>query len=69
MKLFGGQSSNDGCHTRAKQIARRDGTNKNPCWVTETEDADPFKPYELGFCQNSANEEATTPKTKPYWVL
>merc|ERR1719203_508117 len=59
-----GQSSNNGCYMHTKQIARGDGTNKYPCWITVTEDADPFKPYELGFCQNSANKEATDTKDK-----
>ena len=47
------------------QIARGDGANKQPCWITVTEEIDPFKPYELGFFQNSANEEATNAKDKP----
>ena len=58
------ESSNNGCYNHAKQIARGDGTNKCPCWITVTEDNDPFKPYELGFCQNIANEGTTNTKDK-----
>ena len=43
------ESSNNGCCMHAKEIARGDGANKHPCWITATEDTDPFKPYELGF--------------------
>ena len=46
----------------AKQIARGDGTNEHPCWIAATEDTDPFKHYELGFFQNSADEGTTNTK-------
>ena len=53
----------------ACQIACVDGAHKHHCWVIIEKDADPLKPYELGFSQNSANEGTANTKNKPYWAL
>ena len=46
------------------QIARGDGANKQPCWITVTEEIDPFKPYELGFSNTVRMKELQPSKIK-----
>ena len=61
-----GEMTLNGCFIYTEPIVRGDNTNKHRCWITISENMDPFKPHELGLCQNVNNEGKKDSNFKKY---